>query len=104
MTWTNANAAALGDAYDDVVLGAESARASIQWTTTILEDVNDYLDNGFQEIELSTPAPVTPEVPPVTESRPELSRPETPDLPGSAATTFLSMTLLSLAGLFNFVL
>ncbi|XP_073942539.1 putative aminopeptidase-2 [Choristoneura fumiferana] len=66
LQWVNANAALLGDAYDSVVQGAESARASIQWTATILEDVSDYLDNGFQEIELSTAAPVTPEVPPVS--------------------------------------
>nr|AAF99701.1 aminopeptidase-N [Epiphyas postvittana] len=104
LQWVNSNAAVLGEAYEDVVDGAEDTRQSIQWTTTIVADVNDYLENGFQEIEPSTPAPVTPEVPPVTEPRPDLTRPDTPELPGSAVTSFLSMTLLGLAALFNFVL
>ncbi|XP_047984084.1 membrane alanyl aminopeptidase-like isoform X2 [Leguminivora glycinivorella] len=102
--WATQNQALLGTSYQAVMNGAESARQSIQWTAGIVEDLNNFLTAGFQPVTTTTQPPPTEAPAPELETRPELTQPETPDLPDSAVTSVLSMTVFAMAAVFHYVL
>lgn len=85
--------------------GAESSRASIQWSEEVQNDFANYFETGATPISTSTPAPVTTS-PVVTVTPDTLVEPSTPVLPDpdSAVTTYVSMVVLSLAVLANLIL
>ncbi|XP_063619701.1 membrane alanyl aminopeptidase-like [Cydia splendana] len=101
--WATQNQALLGTSYQVVMNGAESARLSIQWTAGIVNDVNTFLTAGYQPVLTTTQPPPTEAPTPDLEPMPELIQPETPDLPDSAVTSILSMTVLAMAAVFHYV-
>ncbi|XP_061710739.1 membrane alanyl aminopeptidase-like [Cydia pomonella] len=102
--WATQNQALLGTSYQSVMNGAESTRQSIQWTTGIVADVNNFLTAGYQPVVTTTQSPPAEPPTPELEPRPELTRPETPELPDSAVTSFLSISVFGIAVIFNYVL
>nr|AAC36148.1 aminopeptidase [Plodia interpunctella] len=103
--WARENRNALGNAYNSVYNGAESARASIKWTNEILDDVLNFIENGGDEIEVTTATPGT-ETPVDTETPPDIDEPTTPDIPepDSAVTSALSVVAIAVAAIVNLAL
>ncbi|XP_041970737.1 membrane alanyl aminopeptidase-like [Aricia agestis] len=87
--------------YERIVYNAELTRQSIVWTTQVRDDMNNYFVNGDDDITASTAAPVSD--PPIV-SPPDLVEPETPDIPGSAVTAFVSVFAVVFAAVANFAL
>ncbi|XP_048007612.1 membrane alanyl aminopeptidase-like [Leguminivora glycinivorella] len=102
--WATQNQTLLGTSYQTVMNGAESTRQSLQWTAGIIDDVNNFLTAGYQPVTTTTQPPPTEAPAPELETRPELTQPETPDLPDSAVTKFLSVSAICMAAIFHYVL
>ncbi|CAK1599080.1 unnamed protein product [Parnassius mnemosyne] len=101
-SWANQNRMELGDDFQAVYNGAENSRESIRWAEAVSEDINDYFVNGDSNIEQSTANPeVKPD--PTTVTAPPLVEPETPTIPDSAVTSYVSLFLLISTILVNIV-
>nr|QUJ23886.1 aminopeptidase N [Telchin licus licus] len=100
LAWANDNQEALGTAYQSVVNNAISVRNTFAWVETVSNDLTSYFNNPDQVIEPSSTTTQTP-VASTTETQPALAEPEAPELPDSAVTTFLSISVISFAVLAN---
>ncbi|KOB73138.1 Aminopeptidase N3 [Operophtera brumata] len=73
-TWADNSAAVLGNAYQTVYNGASNSIANMDWVVDVQGDLGNYFENGDQQLQLSSPAPV-PEVQISTVPPPALSEP-----------------------------
>ncbi|KAM3967179.1 membrane alanyl aminopeptidase-like [Aphomia sociella] len=102
--WARANRHALGASFDSIVRGAEDTRNSIFWTAEVQDDILNYLVNEGEVIETSTASTTVSTGPPATVTAPSLVEPITPELPDSAVTTALSVSIIVLVAIANFAL
>lgn len=86
--------------YASINAGAESTRQALEWAAEISPTIQDFLDTPVELPQLSTPDP-PPEVDTETTPQPDLPEPEVPDLPDSAATSFLSVFAITVAVIAN---
>ncbi|XP_075971872.1 membrane alanyl aminopeptidase-like [Anticarsia gemmatalis] len=111
--WATSVQTTLGTAsYASVMRGAQLARDSLAWTASVQDDINNYLVNGDQQF--GTTEAVTEATTAVTTAQqPGITQPATPDLPspdvttpapGSAVTTFVSITAMFCAMVAPYIL
>nr|QBI71857.1 aminopeptidase N3a [Plutella xylostella] len=103
-SWAKANENTLNGfrpgSYASINAGAESTRQALEWAAEISPTIQDFLDTPVELPQLSTPDP-PPEVDTETTPQPDLPEPEVPDLPDSAATSFLSVFAITVAVIAN---
>lgn len=104
--WANSTQDELGDSYNAVYNDAVVTQNSIQWTAGILDDINNFFETEPAPITTSTAAPVVPPVTTTVTPSPwaQPVTPQLPEIPESGAATYcISVALLAMAGVVNFL-
>ncbi|XP_059049750.1 membrane alanyl aminopeptidase-like [Achroia grisella] len=102
--WAVENRQVLGSAFGPVMNAAEDTRQSISWTKGIEGDLLLYLEEGGASIQTSTSAPTTTPLPSSTVTANPVVAPPTPELPDSAVTSALSISIIVGVAIINFAL
>lgn len=80
--------------------GAENSQNDFAWVAEHTEDLNEFFENLYQDVELRLPT--TPEEQDfITTNMPNIIRPNPPEMPDAASTAIVSVFLLMSAIIIN---